>query len=220
MAANFIQEGNVIDWYNAGAAVASGDPVRVGYRGMGVALAAIGALGTGSVMVDGVFDFPLDVAATTAIGGMAYWDATDEEVYNAADMDRSFIGFFTETRSALAGQTVGVKLAPFASEGQRVVTAAAEGAQTLSAAAAYSGKCTVLVPNTAALTLTLPSVAAIPVGAEICVIKTSAATEIITLDGAGDEAIPAAVDTEIDAISNRALLVSSGSAWVLADSSV
>lgn len=69
MATNFVQEGNVIDWYNGtGSDVDSGALVQVGFRGMGVALGDIASTATGSVMIDGVFDLALDASDTTTIG--------------------------------------------------------------------------------------------------------------------------------------------------------
>jgi predicted RecA/RadA family phage recombinase len=222
MATNFVQEGNVIQWTNGtGSAVASGDVVQVGLRGMGVALVDIASTASGSVMIDGVFDLALDASDTTAIGGAAYWDASGEKVYNDPGAGRFFIGYFTEVKSAAASQTVGVKLAPFSAEGQRLLTMAATGAQTLAAADLLSGQCTLLVPNTAALTITLPSVASIPANSLLRVRKTTADAHAATLDGAGDETIAGgATLATIDANNDTALLQSTGAAWVIVDSAI
>ena len=214
MATNFVQEGNVLDWYNAGSAVSSGDVVQVGFRGMGVALTDIGALGTGSVMVDGVFEFDLDASDTAVIGGPAWWDGT--KVYNDVAAGRFFLGHFSEARSAAAGQTVGVKLAKFADEPPRVVTLAATGAQSIHAANLLGAELVALIANSEALTVTLPAIAAVPVGALLRVYKTGGGAHVLTLATPGAEQVGGgATYTAIDADADMALLVSTGTAWQL-----
>ena len=200
MANSFVQEGNVLDWYNAGSAVTSGAVVQVGFRGLGIALANIGATSTGSVMVDGVFRLPIHASDTTAIGGGAWWDGTNPR--NAPAAGRRFMGYFTETRSDAAGQTAGVKLAPFAAEGARALVMAETGAQSIAASNLLSGRCGVDVPSTAALTITLPALADVPPGAQLSVTKTTAvgAGTTVTLDGADDETINGAATLAVLAV--------------------
>ena len=219
MATNFIQEGNVIDWYNAGSAVASGAVVQVGFRGMGVALAAIGALGTGSVMIDGVFDLPLDDSDTTAIGGKAWWDGS--KALNDPAAGRFFIGFFTEVRADAPNQTVGVKLAPFTAEGVRALVTPTTAAQTLAAANFLSGHCAINAPNAEAQTITLPALATVPAGALLHVLKSGANTDAVTLDGHLAETIAGATT---HATMNLALdsvtLAATAAGWIVVGSAV
>jgi predicted RecA/RadA family phage recombinase len=216
MATNFVQEGNVIDWTNkTDAAVASGELVQVGFRGMGVALAAIADDATGSVMIDGVFDFPLHASDATAIGGPAYWDGTNPR--NAAAAGRFFMGHFTEIRAAASGQSVGVKLAPFSAEPGRMLTAAAAAATTLAAANFLGGDLTVLAPNTEAVALNLPSVALVPVGSKLRVRKTHASTTAVTVTPSGAETITTVL---IDADNDMALFQSTATGWLLIDSAI
>lgn len=222
MATNFVQEGNVIDWYNGtGSDVDSGALVQVGFRGMGVALGDIASTATGSVMIDGVFDLALDASDTTTIGAPAWWDGA--KCYNDVAAGRYFIGHFTEVKSAAASQTVGVKLAPFAAEPPRFLTMAATGAQTLAAANLLSGRCHITVPNTAALTITLPALADVPRSAMLSVIKSTAAGAgtAVTLDGAGDETVDgSATLATIDAPDDNLTLAATAADWTIAESAL
>ncbi len=76
---------------------------------------------------------------------------------------------------------------------------------------------TLLIGNTAARTLTLPAVAGAPAGTWLRVIKTSAAAFAVTLDGASSETINGSTTyAGIDAQYDTALLVSTGSEWIIA----
>jgi predicted RecA/RadA family phage recombinase len=218
MATNFAAEGNVLNWYNAGSAVTSGSVVQVGYRSLGVALTAIGATATGSVMIDSVFSFAKDTADAAEVGAPAFWDGT--KLYNDVGRGRWFIGHFAE-RGLAAATTAKVKLGRFADEGVRFLTLAATGNQALAAADFMTGRLDIEAPNTAAYTVTLPSVATIPVGSLLRVKKTNAAAHAVTLDGAGDETIAGnATFATIDANNDWAVFQSTGAAWVLVDSAI
>jgi hypothetical protein len=73
-----------------------------------------------------------------------------------------------------------------------------------------------LIGNTAARTLTLPPVAAVRAGGWFRVVKTSVAAFAVTLDGNAAETIDgAATLATIDAIYDTALLVCTGTEWVV-----
>jgi hypothetical protein len=75
---------------------------------------------------------------------------------------------------------------------------------------------TLLIANTAARTLTLPAVATVRAGGWFRLVKTSAAAYAVTLDGNAAETIDgAATYTGIDALYDCALVVCTGSEWVI-----
>ncbi len=75
---------------------------------------------------------------------------------------------------------------------------------------------TLLIANTAARTLTLPPAATVRAGAWIRVVKTSAAAEIVTLDGNGAATIDgAATYTGIDAAYDCVLMLCTGTGWII-----
>jgi len=79
MAKNFIQEGEVIDWTNAGTAVVSGDVVAIGSNGdalLGVALVDIAQNAQGSVAIEGVWEVPKVSGAVIAQGEYVIWDSS------------------------------------------------------------------------------------------------------------------------------------------------
>ncbi|MGE4366201.1 capsid cement protein [Thermomonas sp.] len=78
MAKNYESDGNTIQWTNGtGAAVASGQLVKVGPGMLGVALVAIAIGATGSVAVEGVFSgVPKVSAAVFAQGEKLVWDVS------------------------------------------------------------------------------------------------------------------------------------------------
>ncbi len=75
--AQFVQEGNSID-YTAGAAVAAGDVIVIGEL-VGVAKTPIAANALGALAVKGVFDFAKATGGGSAIsaGANCYWDDTN-----------------------------------------------------------------------------------------------------------------------------------------------
>ncbi len=75
---------------------------------------------------------------------------------------------------------------------------------------------TLLIANTAARTLTLPAVASVRAGGWIRVVKTSSDAYAVTLDGNSSETIDgAATYADIDAGYDCALLVCTGSEWII-----
>lgn len=76
LSTNFVQAGKVIDWTNGtGAAVASGDVVKIGNL-LGVAAVDIAADASGSVSLCGVFTVPKVAGAVIAQGETLTWDAS------------------------------------------------------------------------------------------------------------------------------------------------
>lgn len=87
MAKNYESDGNTIQWTNGtGAAVASGQLVKVGPSMLGVALVALANGATGSVAVEGVFSgVPKVSAAVFAQGEKLIWDVTANGALGAFD---------------------------------------------------------------------------------------------------------------------------------------
>lgn len=79
--ATFKQEGEAID-YTPGSNVAAGAVVAIGSVGVGIAQTAIAANTRGSLLVDGVVEFPKATGTGTALtfGAKVYWDATNSVV--------------------------------------------------------------------------------------------------------------------------------------------
>ena len=93
MAKNFVQDGDVIQWTNGtGAAVASGQVVKVGPGTLGVALVALAIGATGSVAVEGVFSgVPKVSAAVFAQGEKLLFDVSAGSGVGAFD-DSAAVG--------------------------------------------------------------------------------------------------------------------------------
>lgn len=87
MAKNYESDGNTIQWTNGtGAAVASGQLVKVGPSMLGVALVALANGATGSVAVEGVFSgMPKVSAAVFAQGEKLIWDVSANGALGAFD---------------------------------------------------------------------------------------------------------------------------------------
>ena len=76
MSTNFVQKGSVIQYANAGSAIAAGEVVVMGHT-IGVALEAIAATsGVGSVAIEGVFTVPKVSAAVFAQGEKLIFDVS------------------------------------------------------------------------------------------------------------------------------------------------
>lgn len=76
MATNYVQQGGVIQYANAGSAISSGDVVVMGHT-IGVALEDIAATtGVGSVAIEGVFTVPKVSAAVFAQGEKLIFDVS------------------------------------------------------------------------------------------------------------------------------------------------
>jgi hypothetical protein len=90
---------------------------------------------------------------------------------------------------------------------------AATGAQSLTK---YDLNKTILLPNTGAYSITLPAVADTQAGDRLTFLKTTADAAAVTLDGNASETIDGATTlATIDAANDTAVLVSTGSAWVV-----
>lgn len=219
MATNYIQPGDVLEITNStGSAVASGEPIAIGFNRAGIALVDIANAAAGSVQVSGVFELAKNTSDAAVVGAPAYWKGSADEAVNAPEVGALFLGFFTE--SALAAATTGrVKLASFADEGPRLLTLAAD--TTLTAADFTSGDLILVGANTADIVVNLPAVATVPVGARLRVKKTSSDAKKITLDGNASEQIGGgATFATIDAAGDTALFVNTGAAWQLIDSAI
>jgi len=79
MTTRFVQPGRVLDFTNAGAAIASGAGVLIGTR-FGVALANIATGATGSVQICGVFTVPKLSTDNMTQGALVYWDAANSRM--------------------------------------------------------------------------------------------------------------------------------------------
>jgi predicted RecA/RadA family phage recombinase len=76
MTTKFVQEGNVINYTNAGSAIAAGDVVVMGHM-IGVALTDIAASGgVGAVAIEGVFTVPKVSAAVFTQGEKLIFDVS------------------------------------------------------------------------------------------------------------------------------------------------
>ena len=76
MSTNYVQAGGVIEYANAGSAIASGDVVVMGHT-IGVALEDIAATtGVGSVAIEGVFTVPKVSAAVFVQGEKLIFDVS------------------------------------------------------------------------------------------------------------------------------------------------
>lgn len=114
MATNYIQDGQVIDYANAGAAIASGDVVVVGNR-IGVALVDIAATtGTGAVGFWGVFSLPAVNGAAFVQGETVVYDVSasefDDSAATPAAGDITLGATAWETKTAGASDTVMIAL--------------------------------------------------------------------------------------------------------------
>lgn len=117
MATNKVNDGVVMEYANAGAAISSGDPVEAVDNGtgmLGVALTDIAATsGVGSVAIEGVYNLPKVSGAVIAQGGAVFWDTSAGAVDD--DQATKATGDFTcgtAMESAGAGvTTIAVKLA-------------------------------------------------------------------------------------------------------------
>jgi predicted RecA/RadA family phage recombinase len=87
MAKNYVTDGKVIQWTNGtGAAVASGQAVKVGPGLLGVALQAIAIDAVGSVALEGVFSGVTKVsAAVFAVGEKLLFDVSADSGRGAFD---------------------------------------------------------------------------------------------------------------------------------------
>lgn len=108
MANNFVQDGEVLDYTNAGtAAVSSGQPVVIGAI-VGVAITDIARGKTGAARVEGVFTFAKASGEEVAAGAPMYWAAADGNM-TITPTDNVFAGIAAEASGA-GVTTVNVKI--------------------------------------------------------------------------------------------------------------
>ncbi len=81
--ATFIHDGDNID-YRPTTDVAAGDVIVTGNL-VGISKRDIPANTLGALAVTGVFEFPIEEAASMAMGETAYWNATDKWAQNDPD---------------------------------------------------------------------------------------------------------------------------------------
>ena len=115
MSTKYIGDGEVILWTAGSTAITANDVVvvRAGATGMiGVALADITALGTGSVAIEGVFTLTkkTGTANVFAVGDICYWDIAESNISKQASANVK-AGVCVEA-SAKATTTIKVKLLP------------------------------------------------------------------------------------------------------------
>lgn len=216
-------EGERIPWYNGtGSAVVVDEPVVVGNLGIGVALDAIASTATGTVQLCGVVKFikPTTSGNTFSQGDPVYI-TVGSGTATAADKDAAtglyFAGFAAEP--AVQGDTtVKCRLAPFADEGTRYLTAA--DTVTLAVADFKSKRLVLTVSKNGTATVNLPAVASTALGASLTMKKTGTAGAI-TIDGSDSETIDGATthatcDAQYDVIT----IVNTGAAWVIQSSNI
>lgn len=106
----FVQRGESID-YIPNSAVEAGDVVVQGEL-VGVATRPIPANTLGALVVSGVFDFPKETGASTAIaaGANVYWDVADGEATTDADTGTNKLLGKTVQAATDGGPTVRVRL--------------------------------------------------------------------------------------------------------------
>lgn len=108
MSTNYIQEGDVIEFANSGAAIASGDVVAVGNQ-VGVAMVDIAATsGSGSVQMCGVFSLAKVGSQAWSQGDLVFWDKTNLRFTKTASSDADCAaGIAWEAVGSGAGETTG-----------------------------------------------------------------------------------------------------------------
>jgi predicted RecA/RadA family phage recombinase len=126
---NKVQEGQIIEYSNAGSAIASGDVVVLGDR-VGVAISDIAATtGKGSVSLVGVYSLDADNANAFAVGDQLYWDGS--ELTQTPD-DNTYVGMCVEAKVE-AGTTAKVLLQPHPKKAAFVANASAGDAAEINA---------------------------------------------------------------------------------------
>lgn len=106
---SFISQGSMMEYSNAGSAIAAGDVVAFTW-GCGVASVDIAAsTGKGSLAVEGVFLLKKEASLAIAQGDIVYWDDTANEVDKTNTNNK--LGY--AHKAALGADThVEVKLVP------------------------------------------------------------------------------------------------------------
>lgn len=193
-------------------------PLAIGDDFVGLAYAAVDNTQTGHVAGGVNVRLWQDVDTTLTISGAVL-----------ADIGRSVFASdpttptLTTTGSRIGrivahegGESVRVRLMPVSSsaQGENIpVMGLVDATQTLTLDHLFK---TLLIQNSVARTITLPPIANVRAGGWFRIIKTSAAAFAVTLDGNGAETIDgAATYAAIDAQYDAALLLCTGSEWVI-----
>ena len=105
MATNITQTGQIVNYTNAGSAIASGDIVLIGNL-LGVALTDIAAsTGVGAVQISGcvVKDVAKEAASTLVVGqGALYWQAAEAISETSTSATLTYNAFAAETAGTAA----------------------------------------------------------------------------------------------------------------------
>jgi predicted RecA/RadA family phage recombinase len=109
MAQNFIQDGKVLEYTNAGSAIASGAAVVMNDL-VGVALGSIANGATGQVATEGVFELTKETPLVISQGDKVYWDVANSRVDKTNT--NKVLGVCAEDAGS-AATTVKVKLVHF-----------------------------------------------------------------------------------------------------------
>lgn len=107
MAKNYVSEGDVLDFTNTGAAIASGAVVAMGKR-IGIALGDIPTGSTGSVSVTGVWSVPRLTTDDTLQGEVLYWDPVNNRVTETAGALN--VAGYAAAAAAVGAATVRIKI--------------------------------------------------------------------------------------------------------------
>lgn len=161
------------------------------------------------------FQLAISGVAVTDIGKKVY--ASDDQTGVLSNSSLTYANFVGTVEDVPASGIALVKAcySGVAGNGQFGVSKwlAATGTQTLSKMDLNK---TIFLPNTAAHTVNLPAVADTQAGDRLTFIKTTTDAQAVTLDGNSSETIDGATTlATIDAQFDTAILVSTGTAWVV-----
>lgn len=178
-----------------------------------------GTAGDGTIQLDVHRPTHLELAiasvAVTDIGKKVY--AIDDQTGTLDASTRTYANLVGEVEDVVASGIALVKLCYDGLAGHQRLQAAkfmaATGAQSLTKLDLNK---TIFLPNTAAYALTLPAVADTQAGDRLTFVKTTSAAFAVTLTGNGAETIDGSNTlATIDAQYDTAILVSTGSAWIV-----
>ena len=109
MATNYIQDGDVLTYSNAGSAITAGSVVAIGSL-IGIALTDIAATsGSGSVRIEGVFSVPKVTGTAWTQGAKLLWDASAAkfDLGTATPATGDISGCCVASAAAASGDTTG-----------------------------------------------------------------------------------------------------------------
>lgn len=113
----FVQDGKIMNYANAGSAIASGDVVAIGSSGIGVACVDIAATtGSGAVQIEGVFTLAKTTSQAWTQGQRLYWNPGTSKLTNDPDADETTVFAGIAFEAAGSSATTGLcKLSGMAS---------------------------------------------------------------------------------------------------------